>query len=269
MPPSPVEGSGNPSPRSASPTIEEAQEAFSPNDDDDDRIAGRRKSSIWKKALNIRKRMSKVNQAFADGAPARFGATEGTRLPPIEVSPQSVDPNQYGSLPVMSSTELEHVEKMMILQNIADLTVDSSEECGGGSAGTGASGTDDDTALAADRRASVEPVVAEWKRRTAARRSDAAAVAAEDLFNKTLAASGVDGAARQSRPSDLPLFNENNGRPMPIPRSQSNRNQRLLSVPNIQYTRSISENVRSKTRKEPISIAANLMRRFSKYPICG
>lgn len=251
MPPSPIEASNDPSPRSASPTIEEAQEAFSPNEDEDDearRIAqNRRKSSIWKKALNIKKRMSKVNQAFGESGAVRFGAMDGTRLPPIEVSPQSVDPNQYGSLPVMSASELDNVEKM-IMQNISDLNVDSSEECGG---------IDDDGAAYDERRLSIEPM----KQRASPqpKRSDMS----EEMFGKINIAS-VEGS-RQSRPSDLPLFNDNNGRPVPIPRSQSNRNQRLLSVPNIQYNRSISENVRSKSRKEPISIAANLMRRFSKY----
>lgn len=194
--------------------------------------------------------MSKVNQAFGEGGGGRFGPTDGTRLPPIEVSPQSIDTSQYGSLPVMSSSDLEHVEKL-IIQNMADMNVDSSEECGA---------TDDDQA-SVERRLSTDPA-AEWKKRAApqSRRSDVS----EEMISK-MNASSVEGG-RQSRPSDLPLFNDNNGRPMPIPRSQSNRNQRLLSVPNIQYNRSISEHVRSKSRKEPISIAANLMRRFSKYP---
>lgn len=247
IPPSPVEGGCGVTPRSSSPAVEEAQEALSPNDDDDEERKkmeqSRRKSSIWKKALNIKKRISKVNMAFS---------SDGTPLSPIEVSPTTVElPGHVSaSLPNTSSSDMDNIERT-IVQGLTDSDAEDRSD-----------NDENDTAI--ERRASVEPD-AEWKKRIMSqpqclqtRRSDVS----DELVMKVSAAS-LEGA-RQSRPSDLPLFDDN-GRPIPPPRAHSSRNQRLLSVPNIKYNRSISENVRTKSRKEPISIAANLMRRFSKY----
>lgn len=263
IPPSPDANTGI-SPRSGSPTIEEAQDALSPNEDEDDeykKIAqNRRKSSIWKKALNIRKRISNVNKAFNEGIQPRFGTTDGTRLSPIEVSPTSIDGPQHeiaASLPTtMNANDMENIERS-IIQNLSELNAGNSD--------FEDRSDDDDISHGSERRASVDPD-AEWKKRVMTqpqslqtRRSDIS----DELIMK-VSSTNLEGA-RQSRPSDLPLFDEN-GRPIAPPRAHSQRNQRLLSVPNIKYNRSISDNARMKTRKEPaISIAANLMRRFSKY----
>lgn len=264
IPPSPVEvvsGSGV-TPRSASPAaVEEAQEALSPNEDEDDEskkmAQSRRKSSIWKKALNIKKRISKVNMAFSDDG-NRFGPTDGTPLSPIEVSPTTVEMPGYvsaQSLPNTSASDLDSIERS-IVQQLAELNANSDFE--------ERSDNDENDTAVEQRRSSVDPD-AEWKRRVMSqpqclqtRRSDVS----DELVMKVTVANSE--GARQSRPSDLPLFDDN-GRPIPPPRTHSSRNQRLLSVPNIKYNRSISENARTKSRKEPISIAANLMRRFSKY----
>lgn len=270
IPPSPIEASTGTSPRSISPAIEEAQDALSPNEDEDDEYKkmaqNRRKSSIWKKALQIRKRISKVNMSFGEGVgvSGRFGPTEGTLLSPIEVSPTTVDaPHQHevaASLPTMGTMDMDSIERS-IVQNLAELNANSDFD--------DRSDEDDNNGQdIVERRSSVDPD-AEWKRRVMTqpqslqtRRSDIS----EELLTK-VSASNFEGG-RQSRPSDLPLFDEN-GRPIPPPRAPTNRNQRLLSVPNIKYNRSISENARIKSRKEPISIAANLMRRFSKYLLRG
>ncbi|XP_055303956.1 syntaxin-binding protein 5 isoform X4 [Sitodiplosis mosellana] len=259
IPPSPIEAGGSGvSPRSASPAVEEAQEALSPNEDEDEEskkmAQNRRKSSIWKKALNIKKRISKVNMAFSDDV-HRFGPTDGMPLSPIEVSPITVEMPGYvsASLPNTSASDLDNIERS-IVQQLAELNANSDVE-------ERSDNDENDTAM--ERRSSVDPD-ADWKRRVMSqpqclqtRRSDVS----DELVMKVTAANSE--GARQSRPSDLPLFDDN-GRPIPPPRTHSNRNQRLLSVPNIKYNRSISENPRIKSRKEPISIAANLMRRFSR-----
>lgn len=201
-------------------------------------------------------------------------AGEGTPLSPIEVSPTTVE--MPPTMPTTTSTvesqpktgyalEMDQIEKQ-IIQNLAELNASSDIEI---------SDNDDvDTAATVDRRSSVDPD-AEWKKRVMlqphclqTRRSDVS----DELVGKvSQAQAGIDSGsgACQSRPADLPLFDDATGRPIPPPRQNSSaaRNQRLLSVPNIKYNRSISENARIKApRKEPaISIAANLMRRFSKY----
>lgn len=261
IPPSPIEGGSGVSPRSSSPAnVEEAQEAYSPNEDEEDdskkTAQARRKSSIWKKALQIRKRMIKMNQGLGESDLHRFGPTDGTPLSPIEVSPTTVEmPGTSESHSSGSQVDLDNIERS-IVQNLAELNANSDFD-------DRSDNDENDTAVL--RRSSVDPD-AEWKKRVMSqphclqtRRSDVS----DELVMKVSTAN-VEGA-RQSRPSDLPLFDDN-GRPIAPPRTHSNRNQRLLSVPNIKYNRSISENqARTKSRKEPISIAANLMRRFSKY----
>lgn len=259
IPPSPVDVGCGVSPRSASPAVEEAQEALSPNEDEDDEAkkmaSSRRKSSIWKKALNIKKRISKVNMAFSDET-QRFGPTDGMPLSPIEVSPTTVEMPSHvsASLPNTRASDIDNIERS-IAQSLGELSANSDFD---------ERSDNDDSDTVIERRSSMDPD-AEWKKRIMSqpqclqtRRSDVS----DELVTKVSAAN-LEGA-RQSRPSDLPLFDDN-GRPIPPPRAHSNRNQRLLSVPNIKYNRSISENARTKSRKEPISIAANLMRRFSKY----
>lgn len=87
------------------------------------------------------------------------------------------------------------------------------------------------------------------------------------------------GEEKPARPDNLPLFEED-GRPTRPPRQKGKvkkeeaerrdmRDQRLLSVPNIKYSK--QESVRDLRRKQsaasqPPSFAGNLMRRFSKYP---
>lgn len=266
IPPSPIEGSNLAiSPRPASPTVEEAQEALSPYEDEDEEAKklaqSRRRSSIWKKALNIRKKISKVNMPFGEGVQQRFGPTDGTILSPIEVSPTTVEApiHEHQEVQTMSASDMECIERS-IVQNLAELNANSDYE--------DRSDDDDRSQETSQRRSSVDPD-AEWKRRVMAqpqslqtRRSDAS----EETVMK-MSSTNVEGS-RQSRPSDLPLFDDH-GRPIAPPRGYSQRNQRLLSVPNIKYNRSISDNSRIKSRKEPISIAANLMRRLSKYQLRG
>lgn len=273
IPPSPIEGSSMAiPPRPVSPTVEEAQEALSPYEDEDEEAKklaqSRRRSSIWKKALNIRKKISKVNIPFGETVPQRFGPTEGTILSPIEVSPTTIEAHIHEnqevatSLPTMTATNMENIERS-IVQNLAELNANTDFDYY-------RSDDDDRCQETNKRRSSVDPD-AEWKQRVMAqpqslqtRRSDAS----EESIMK-MSSTNVEGNRQSKRPSDLPLFDDN-GRPIAPPRGYSQRNQRLLSVPNIKYNRSTGgDNLRHKSRKEPISIAANLMRRLSKYQLRG
>lgn len=213
--------------------------------------------------------------------------SEGTPLSPIEVSPTTVElpPAMATTTAAATSTvesqprssyaiEMDQIEKQ-IVQNLAELNASSDIELSDND------DVDNAATTPVDRRSSVDPD-AEWKKRVMlqphclqTRRSDVSdelvgKVSSSAAAAATAAQANIDSGngACQSRPADLPLFDDATGRPIPPPRqhSSSARNQRLLSVPNIKYNRSISENARIKApRKEPISIAANLMRRFSKY----
>lgn len=80
---------------------------------------------------------------------------------------------------------------------------------------------------------------------------------------------------KATRPDDLPLFDED-GKPLRPPRrakrkeeANEQRVQRLLSVPNLKYSK--QESVKDLRKRQaasqpPQSFAGTLMRRFSKYP---
>lgn len=274
IPPSPIDASESASPRPSSPA-EEAEEALTPNDEDECRKQltsstsgtpqNRRKSSVWKKALNIKKQISKVNLKIGEGVrrgSVFFGPTDGTPLSPVEMSPD-VSPND-GERP--KSDYVQQLENE-IVQSLSDLEVAMALEKLNEE--PSASNSDHESECdPTERRSSVDPD-AEWKKRVVTqpqclqtRRSDVS----EELAVRASAQTNLEGA-RQSRPSDLPLFDEN-GRPIAPTRLRPNdpRNQRLLSVPNIKYNRT-GDNVRPKTTRKdpPSSFAGNIMRRFSKY----
>lgn len=274
IPPSPIDVSETASPRPSSPA-EEAVELSTPTDEDECRKSltssasstpqNRRKSSVWKKALNIKKQISKVNIKIGEGvrrSSVLFGPTDGTPLSPVEMSPD-LSPNDG-----TDRNKGDYVQQLEneIVQSLSDLEVAMAMEKLNEEPSASNSDHESDGETA-ERRSSVDPD-AEWKRRVISqpqymqtRRSDASEEQAIRV-----AQSSVEGA-RQSRPADLPLFDEN-GRPIAPMRLRPNdpRNQRLLSVPNIKYNRT-GDNQRPKTtRKEPpSSFAGNLMRRFSKY----
>lgn len=265
--------SANPS-RPTSPA-EEADESLTPTEEDESKKIAmaqcRRKSSVWKKTLNLKKQISKVNLKISNtiGEGVRrgsvfFGPTDGTALSPVEMSPPE--------FPATSDSEREssvsQIEKD-IIQNLADLEINADKTPTGNDLSD--DNSDMDSGSESERRLSSDT---EWKKRVMnqpqyfqTRRSDASEETAVRML-----ASNQEGA-RISRPSDLPLFDEN-GRPVPIPRSKPRepRNQRLLSVPNIKYQRKESvatkpgETTKAKSKNQPSSsFAGNLMRRFSKY----
>lgn len=274
IPPSPIDANENESPRPSSP-VEEAEEALTPTEDDECRKPltsstssmpqNRRKSSVWKKALNIKKQISKVNLKIGEGVrrgSVFFGPTDGTPLSPVEMSPD-VSPND-GERP--KSDYVQQLENE-IVQSLSDLEVAMALEKLNEE--PSASNSDHESeGDSAERRSSVDPD-AEWKKRVVkqpqclqTRRSDVS----EELAVRASAQTHLEGA-KQTRPSDLPLFDEN-GRPIAPTRLRPNdpRNQRLLSVPNIKYNRT-GDNVRPKTTRKdpPSSFAGNIIRRFSKY----
>lgn len=274
IPPSPVDAYESASPRPSSPA-EEAEESLTPTEEDECRRSltssssgapqNRRKASVWKKALNIKKQISKVNLKIGEGVrrgSVFFGPTEGTPLSPVEVSPDA-SPNDGERPRTNYGQQLENE----IVESLSDLEVAMAMEKLTEEASNSEHESDCD--MIPERRSSVDPD-AEWKKRIVSqpvclqtRRSDAS----EELAARASAQKNLEGA-RQSRPADLPLFDEN-GRPIPPTRLRPNdpRNQRLLSVPNIKYNRTGDQNLRPKTTRKdpPSSFTGNLMRRFSKY----
>lgn len=270
--------------RPTSPAEELAEEALTPTEDDEyKKIAVaqcRRKSSVWKKTLNLKKQISKVNMKISTtiGEGVRrgsvfFGPTDGCTLSPVEMSPPEFPATTAGSSSSYADTDRDlaaNVEKD-IVQCMGDVELRSNDQSDDASA--------DDSDSDNERRPSTDT---EWKKRIMnqpqyfqTRRSDAS----EEMAVRTVAAAQEGG--RVSRPSDLPLFDDN-GRPVPMPRAKprESRNQRLLSVPNIKYQRKESvvqkpgDVIKPKTRNASSSsttssFAGNLMRRFSKYQLRG
>lgn len=274
---------------------EEAEESLTPTEEDEYKKMAvaqcRRKSSVWKKTLNLKKQISKVNLKISTtiGEGVRrgsvfFGPTDGQTLSPVEMSPPDF-PIASGSVATTTNDNeretIAQVEKD-IVQNLsdADLNKDNSiidrYDVTPIEPQEPSDNSDDELSSENERRLSSD---SEWKKRIMnqpqyfqTRRSDAS----DEVAVRMLATNQEGG--RLSRPADLPLFDEN-GRPVPLPRSKQqqqpreSRNQRLLSVPNIKYQRKESVSTKpgdtiakSKTKNAPTtSFAGNLMRRFSKY----
>lgn len=193
-----------------------------------------------------------------------FGPTDGTPLSPVEVSPD-ITPGTSDAKQIKTDY-IQQLEKD-IVQSLNDLEASNALDRATDQKSPNNSDHESDCDVTDERRTSIDPD-GEWKKRVMTqpkclqtRRSDAS----EELAVRGSTAN-LEGA-RQSRPSDLLLFDEY-GRPIAPPRLKSNeaRNQRLLSVPNIKYNRT-GDNVRSKVKKDAptSSFAGNLMRRFSKY----
>lgn len=271
IPPSPVEESNYPS-RPTSPA-EEADETLTPTEEDEYKkmVQCRRKSSVWKKALNLKKQISKVNLKIGEGVrrgSTFFGPTEGTPLSPVEVSPPEISPS---SSEIETSDYIGQIEKD-IDQSLNDLDCSKEHTLEKNVDDQSESNTDRDSDCDTERRLSTDSDK-EWKKRIMlhpqslqTRRSDA--------FEEVAAHVSPLQGSQQTRPSDLSLFDEA-GRPIAPPRLRPNeaRNQRLLSVPNIKYHRKDSlkpaDSSKTKIKKDApaatTSFAGNLMRRFSKY----
>lgn len=258
----------------------------------------RRKSSSWK-GFNLKRQISKVNMkltnTFGDsgkrGSVFYYGATEGTPLSPVEISPDS----QSNSETVDSdkSDYLVELEKD-IVQSIADLESKplTPETLGGTSQDNTASNSDQEsepTSLS-EAQSQLAQGLAQSVPKSILQGVDVRQVDCEQRKQRTMSqpqalpskrvdfsdectvrslATNLEGA-RLSRPSELPLFDETD-RPMPPPRTKKKdkRDQRLLSVPNIKYVRQDStkmRDLRSRSDKDQASsFAGSLIRRFSKY----
>lgn len=268
--------------RPTSPAEEAAEESLTPTEEDEYKKMAvaqcRRKSSVWKKTLNLKKQISKVNMKISTtiGEGVRrgsvfFGPTDGQALSPVEVSPPEFPPSQT-AIGGNTDRDRDTVDRE-IAQSMADAEL--SERTNEQSDDLSAENSDSDN----EQRPSSDT---EWKKRIMnqpqyfqTRRSDA---------SEEMAARMLEGT-RAPRPSDLSLFDEN-GRPVPMPRSKprESRNQRLLSVPNIKYQRKESvlqkqpgdvakptkprhASSSSSSASASTSFAGNLMRRFSKYQL--
>lgn len=274
-PPSSTATSTDVSANTSRPTspAEEAEESLTPTEEDEYKKMAvaqcRRKSSVWKKTLNLKKQISKVNLKISStiGEGVRrgsvfFGPTDGTTLSPVEMSPPDF-PSAGGSATTTTDSERElmaQVEKD-IVQNLSDVdlnrdaTMIDRYDITPIEPQQQSDNSDDEMSSENERRLSSDT---EWKKRIMnqpqyfqTRRSDAS----DEVAVRMLSTNQEGG--RLTRPSDLPLFDEN-GRPVPTPRTKQqqqpreSRNQRLLSVPNIKYQR--KESVGTKTDDPAASV---------------
>lgn len=238
--PSSIEG--NVSPRPASPA-EEADEVLTPSEDDEyKKIAtqGRRKSSVWKKALNIRKQISKMKISDGVRRPSIFfSQADESNLSPVEISPESVE-----DAPAKSEY-VQHLESE-VLQSMSDLEMAMESH------------------RSPEKEKAVQPeqgpeegAESDSKRQQNAKADDDSAAAVGSMPRDTI----------HCRPMNLPLFDEN-GQPIVPPRAHKSdaRNQRLLSVPNIKYNRTTGDISRARVKKDSTTtFAGTFMRKFSKY----
>lgn len=252
---------------------EEADETLTPTEEGEYKKMEqcRRKSSVWKKALNFKKQISKVNTKIGEGVrrgSAFFGPTEGTLLSPVEISPPdtSADKSQ-----VDRQDFIGHLEKD-IIQTLSEANCNKNpledktiEEQSG-------SNSETDSECDLERRSSYDSDK-EWKKKIMSQPQSLQYTRRPDASEEGAAHMSFLQSNQQTRPSELSLFDEN-GRPLAPPRQRlmEGRSQRLLSVPNIKYHRKDSvrpeESCRSKLKKDvhaPSSFAGNLIRRFSKY----
>ncbi|GAB0094074.1 syntaxin-binding protein 5 [Sergentomyia squamirostris] len=292
----PLEGSQNSS-RAPSPANEALEVTPVPNDEsitpeEGSRIVQegggqqRRKSSSWK-AFNIKRQLSKVDTKIrstfssTDGASGKRGSifycgpTEGVPLSPVEVSPDS-DPKS-------TSTDTEQ-DKSDYLEQIESEIVQSLDEVN--------SQKFDSDDREVERYQEIprtspclapSPGIAQSVPKSILQQSEASSVRdmkrvefLEEPLQRVTLVSPTEGG-RLSRPSDLPLFGDDDpDRPIAPPRGKKKEKQRLLSVPNIKYTKQDGgqqfKDLRGKATAgnrghesgsvSGTSFAGNLMRRF-------
>ncbi len=226
---------------------------------------------------------SEVGSSGSSGTTKRgsifhHGPTEGTPLSPVEVSP--ITTSHSASSDTDKSDFIAELEKD-IVQSIDELNVKKAIT----------PDSRDVTANNSDDPESEPSSLNDYQQQSHAPRSILQSVdmkpkrlsQPQNLLSKKVdfseetvvrsLATNVDGS-RMSRPSELPLFDEN-GQPILPPRGKKkdNRDKRLLSVPNIKFTRQESTNLKDlrprSDKDQGSSFAGNIMRRFSKYQLRG
>lgn len=251
----------------------------------------RRKSSSWSR-FKLKRQLTKVNMMLTNtfsessgsgsttkrGSLFHHGPTEGTPLSPVEVSP----------ITTSHSTSSETDKSDFIVELEKDI-VQSIDEVNAKKAITPDSR--DATANNSDDPESEPSSFIDYQHQSQAPRSILQSVDMKpkkqsqpqnlpskkvDFSEETVVrslATNCEGS-RMSRPSELPLFDDN-GQPILPPRGKKkdNRDKRLLSVPNIKFSRQEStklKDLRARSEKDQgSSFAGNIMRRFSKYQLRG
>lgn len=250
----------------------------------------RRKSSSWSR-FKLKRQLTKVNMMLSNtfseagsssssssntkrGSIFHHGPTEGTPLSPVEVSP--ITTSNSTSSDTEKSDFITELEKD-IVQSIDDVNVkkpitpDSRDATANNSDDSEPSSLNDFQSNAP--RSILQSVDVKPKRVSQPQNFPSKKVDfSEETVVRSLA-TNCEGS-RMSRPSELPLFDEN-GQPILPPRGKKkdNRDKRLLSVPNIKFTRQEStklKDLRARSDKDQgSSFAGNIMRRFSKYQLRG
>lgn len=282
----------------------------------------RRKSSAWK-GFNLKRRLSKVNlrltNTFGDGSGSSgtgkktrsasifyHGPTDGTKLSPVEISPESIESSITPDETEDKSDYLADLEKN-IVQSLSDIESKTpSEHNPDSSVDNTASNSDQESepvslsdvqpqisttygqsvprsilqnfdarCATGDSGGSSATVTEEGaRRRTLCQLSQPQSLLqgkrvdfSEDIIVKSLGTQ-LEGA-HLSRPSDLPLFDDD-GNPIATLRSMKKvKRNRMLSVPNIKLNRLDTvklRDLRARSQKDQASsFAGSLIRRFSKY----
>lgn len=211
------------------------------------------------------------------GSIFHHGPTEGTPLSPVEVSPittsnsTSSDTDQKSDFiaelekDIVQSIDELHVKKP-ITPDSRDATANNSDD-----PESEPSSLNDFQHQSHAPRSILQSVDVKPKKMSLPQNLPSKKVDfSEETVVRSLAAN-CEGS-RMSRPSELPLFDEN-GQPILPPRGKKkdNRDKRLLSVPNIKFTRQEStklKDLRARSEKDQgSSFAGNIMRRFSKYQL--
>uniref|UniRef100_A0A1B0CY24 V-SNARE coiled-coil homology domain-containing protein n=1 Tax=Lutzomyia longipalpis TaxID=7200 RepID=A0A1B0CY24_LUTLO len=258
----------------------------------------RRKSSSWK-AFNIKRQLSKVDSKIRNtfgtsgdastgggggakrGSVFYCGATEGVPLSPVEISPDS-DPKS-------TSTDTEQ-DKSDYVEQIETEIVQSLDEVANQRCET-VEREIERQHHEVQRTSPCPPGVAQSVPKSILQQAEINSVRdhkrvefIEEPVQRVTLVSPTEGA-RLSRPSDLPLFTDDDqAGPVAPPRGKKKEKQRLLSVPNIKYSKqeSSGQNFKDLRGKGVASVggrggheagsastssfAGNLMRRFRGIP---
>lgn len=246
-----------------------------PATDEKPKLESRRKSSSWK-TFNLKRQLSKVDLKFK----AAFAVPPETNL---EEAVEEKSTSQFYCEPIEKSDAVSesNAESPDVEEKIVEIDEDESKS-GDKEQNGDKSGLSSPLRVCSDvfermhkelqeKRSSdvYDRMHKELQERWQDKERNEPAVSPEPLPTKIE-------EEKPPRPDNLPLFEED-GRPTRPPRQKGKnkreevekkeqRDQRLLSVPNIKYNRQETRETRRKhSSSQQASFAGNLMRRFSKY----
>lgn len=251
----------------------------------------RRKSSSWSR-FKLKRQLTKVNmmltntfsEAGSSGSNAttkrgsifHHGPTEGTPLSPVEVSPiatshsTSSDTDRSDFIADIEKDIVQSIDELSAKKPITpdsrDATANNSDDAESEPSSLVDCQQQSHTPRSILQSVDMKPRKVSQPQNLPSKKVDFS----EETVVRSLA-TNCEGS-RMSRPSELPLFDEN-GQPILPPRGKKkdNRDKRLLSVPNIKFNRQEStklKDLRARSEKDQgSSFAGNIIRRFSKYQL--